>query len=70
MQFAFQTDYNQRSLSVMAKCIRKTARAKRSKRSHLFGWIVIALALLLSFTSGEEGFTVSSIWFLLGWSQP
>ena len=59
MQFTFQTDYNQRSLSVMAKCIRKTARAKRSKRSHLFGWIVIALALLLSFTSGEEGFTVT-----------
>ena len=59
MQFTFQTDYDQRSLSVMAKCIRKTARAKRSKRSHIFGWIVIALALLLSFTSGEEGFTVS-----------
>ena len=60
MQYTFHTDYNQRSLSVMAKCIRKTARAKRSKRSHIFGWIVVALALLLSFTSGDEGFTITS----------
>ena len=59
MQYTFQTDYNQKSLSVMAKCIRKTARAKRSKRSHIFGWIVIALALLLSFSSGDEGFTIT-----------
>ena len=59
MQYRFETDYNQKSLSVMAKCIRKTARAKRSKRSHIFGWIVIALALLLSFSSGDEGFTIT-----------
>lgn len=59
MQFTFETEYNQKSLSVMAKCIRKTARAKRSKRSHVFGWIVIALALLLSFSFGDEGFTIT-----------
>ena len=59
MQYTFQTDYNQKSLPVMAKCIRKTARAKRSKRSHIFGWIVVALALLLSFSSGDEGFTIT-----------
>ncbi len=59
MQFTFETEYNQKSLSVMAKCIRKTARAKRSKRSHILGWIVIALALLLSFSSGDEGFTIT-----------
>ncbi len=59
MQYTFQTDYNQKSLAVMAKCIRKTARAKHSKRSHIFGWIVIALALLLSFSSGDEGFVIT-----------
>ena len=59
MQYTFQTDYNQKSLSVMAKCIRKTARAKHSKRSHVFGWIVIVLALLLSFSSGDEGFVIT-----------
>lgn len=42
MKFTFETEHNQKALSVMAKCIRKTARAKHSKRSHIFGWIVIA----------------------------
>ena len=59
MKFTFETEYNQKALSVMAKCIRKTARAKHSKRSHVFGWIVIALALLLSFSSGDEGFVIT-----------
>jgi len=59
MQYIFQTDYNQKALSIMAKCIRKTARIKRSKRSHILGWIVIVLALLLSFSSGDEGFTIT-----------
>ena len=60
MQFTFETLYNQKSLSVMAKCIRKTVRKKRSKRSHIFGWIVFVLALLLSFSSGNEGFVIDS----------
>ena len=59
MQYTFETTYNQKTLSVMAKCIRKTVRKARSKRSHILGWIVVALALLLSFVSGDEGFTVT-----------
>ena len=59
MKFTFETEYNQKALAVMAKCIRKTARAKHSKRSHIFGWIVIALALMLSFTSGDDGFVIT-----------
>ena len=59
MQYTFQTDYNQKALSTMAKCIRKTARAKRSRRSHIFGWIVVALALLLSFSTGNEDFAIT-----------
>lgn len=59
MKFTFETEYNQKALSVMAKCIRKTARAKHSKRSHIFGWTVIALALFLSFSSGDEGFVIT-----------
>ena len=58
MQFTFETNYNQKTLSVMAKCIRKTARKAKSKKSHLFGWIVVALAPFLSFVSGEEGFVI------------
>ena len=59
MKFTFETEHNQKALSVMAKCIRKTARAKHSKRSHIFGWIVIALGLLLSFSSGDDGFVIT-----------
>ena len=58
MQFTFETNYNQKTLSVMAKCIRKTARKAKSKKSHLFGWGVVGLALFLSFVSGEEGFVI------------
>ena len=54
MQFTFETNYNQKTLSVMAKCIRKVARKAKSKRSHLFGWIVVALALFLSFVNGKK----------------
>ncbi len=59
MQYTFETDYSPKAPAVMAKCLRKTVRAKRSRRSHIFGWIVAALALLLSFYSGDEGFTVT-----------
>ena len=60
MKFTFETEYNQKTLSVMAKCIRNTVRKKKSKRSHIFGWIVLVLALLLSFSSGDEGFVIDS----------
>lgn len=59
MRFTFETHYNQKSLSVMAGCIRKTVRRSRSKRSHIAGWIVAVLGLLLSFSSGEEGFAIT-----------
>ncbi len=43
----------------MAKCIRKTVRKARSKRSPIFGWIVV-LAFLLSLSSNEEGFVIDA----------
>lgn len=55
MQFVFETAYDKNTLPVMAKCLRKTVRKKRSRQSHVFGWIVIALALALSLRSGEGG---------------
>ncbi len=56
MQFTFETTYNQKALTAMAKGIRKTARKKRTKRSHIFGWIVIALAILLALADIKDGF--------------
>ena len=59
MQYSFETTYDQKTLTVMARCLRKTVRRARNKRSHIYGWIVVVLALLLSFSSGEV--TVKSI---------
>ena len=59
MEFKNETTYNQKAVTAMAKALRKTIRKKRSKRSHIFGWIVMVLALLLSFIPGEEGFQIT-----------
>ncbi len=47
MEFRFETKYNQKGLTAMARVLRKTIRKKRSRRSHVFGWCVVALAVLL-----------------------
>ena len=47
MEFAFETVYNQKALTAMAKAVRKTTRAKRSKRSHIIGAVVIVLGIWL-----------------------
>ena len=52
MKFSFETQYNAKTLAVMAKALRKTIRKKHSRRSHIFGWIVVAFALLLLLSDG------------------
>lgn len=47
MEFTFKTTYHQKAMTAMAKALRKTVRKKHSRRSHIFGWIVTILALLL-----------------------
>lgn len=47
MEFRFETKYDQKGLTVLARALRKTIRKKQSRRSHIFGWCVIALAILL-----------------------
>lgn len=59
MEYIFETTYNQKALTAMAKGVRKTARKKRNKRSHIFGWIVIILALLLSLSGIKDGFEIT-----------
>lgn len=58
MEFTFETTYDQKAVTTMAKVLRKTVRKKRSRRAHIFGWIVIALALLLTLPLGEETLSV------------
>ena len=52
MTFTFETDYNAAAMAVMAKALRKTIRKKHSRRSHIVGWIVTVLALLLLISEG------------------
>lgn len=46
MTFIFNTVYDMDALTAMAKAVRKTTHAKRSARSHKFGFIVILIAVL------------------------
>ena len=48
MEFTFETEYNAKTMTVMARALRKTVRKKHSRRSHIFGWIVTVLGLLLA----------------------
>lgn len=48
MEFRFETTYDQKGLTAMARALRKTVRKKRSRRSRIFGWCVAALAVLLT----------------------
>lgn len=54
MEFIFETTYNKEALTVMAKALRKTVRKKKSRRSHIFGWIVAALGAFLAIESHSD----------------
>ena len=58
MEFRCETAYNQEAITIMAKAIRKTARRKRSKRSHIGGVIVILFAILLTLPLGDKEFVL------------
>ena len=62
MEFVFETDYDRKAVTAMAKGLRKTVRKKHSRRSHIFGWIVIALGLLLSWPSEEVKASDVLVW--------
>lgn len=52
MEFRFETAYDQKAITAMAKALRKTIRKKRSRRSHILGYFVLVLALLLTLPLG------------------
>lgn len=58
MEFSFETAYNQEAITMMAKAIRKTARKKRSRRSHILGVVVMIFALLLTLPLGNKEFVL------------
>lgn len=58
MEISFETQYDRKTLTAMAQALRKTVRRKRSRRTHIFGWIIVAIALLFSFWSSDCGFVI------------
>ena len=46
MEIHVKTVYDQKALTAMARGLRKTVRRKRSRRSHIVGWVLVVLALL------------------------
>lgn len=58
MEFRFETVYDQNAMTVLTKTLRKTIRRKRSRRSHVLGWIVIAVALLITIPMGGKEFSI------------
>ena len=53
MEYSFKTVYDTEALTAMTRALRKTIRRKRSRRSHIFGWIIVVLVALLSLPHGE-----------------
>ena len=47
MQFVVVTVYDQKAVSAMAKALRKTLREKQSRRSHVLGWLIVVLSVLV-----------------------
>ena len=67
MQYTFTTTYDKKALTAMAKCLRKTVRRKRSRRSHALGWAAVALAVLVTAMPAEEPVAVDGR-ILLTWA--
>lgn len=59
MEFTFDTAYGQKAVTAMARTLRKTIRKKRSRRAHVFGWIVLFLAVLLVLPLGGRAFVLN-----------
>lgn len=54
MEFVFETDYNQKAMTAMARTLRKTLRKKKSRRSHIFGIIFTIICLLIVIPFGDD----------------
>lgn len=46
MEFTCHTTYDHKALTAMARAIRKTVRAKRSRQIRVYAWIIIGLLLV------------------------
>ena len=59
MEFKFETVYNKESVTAMAKALRKTVRGKKSRKSHIYGIVVVICAILLTLPLGDKEFVLN-----------
>lgn len=59
MEFTTATDYDLKALTAMARALRKTVRKKKSRRAHIFGWVVVLLGTFLLLPEAGGSFSVS-----------
>lgn len=59
MEFTFDTAYNLKTLTALSRTLRKTIRKKRSRRAHIFGWLVIVLSLFISLPFGKDDYSIT-----------
>ena len=57
MSYRFETNFDQAALTAVSKCLRKTVRRKKSRRAHIWGWLVIVWAAILVVMTQKNGFT-------------
>lgn len=55
MEFSFETVYDRKAMTAKARVLRKTVRKKSSRRSHVFGWIVLVLLAVLIWGDAING---------------
>lgn len=60
MEFIFETLYNQKGISVMAKALRKTTRKKKHKKTSVCAILIIIFAIILSLPEKNEEFIITS----------
>lgn len=64
MEFTFQSEYDTKALTALARTMRKTLRKKHSRISHIFAVVIIVLALLVVVPFGDKIFVWNTITFL------
>ena len=65
MEFTFVTDYDLSGLTAMARGLRKTVRKRHSRRTRIFGAIVLLLGMLLSWPGETIDFRNVLTWAVL-----
>ena len=64
-KFTVETDYDIDALSAMARALRKTIRKKQNRRTHIFGWTVTVLGILVTVMLGVNVVTLTAIIILV-----